>query len=57
MFFLLTWTHLGHQGRPMELRRDFQENFPFILNRFKDSFGNLIATETKQIKLNQRQPN
>ena len=43
-----TWTHLGHQGRPMELRGEFQEHFLFILERFRDSLA--VWRQRRQIK-------
>ena len=45
-----TWTHLGHQGRPMKLRGDFQEHFHLILMRSRDNFGSEKTKMTKQIK-------
>ena len=44
------WTRLGHQGPTMELRYDFQEHCHLILTRLGDSFCNLFATRTQQIK-------
>ena len=40
--FLLTWTHLGHQGCPKELRGDFQEHF-----NLEEQFGQLVCDEDK----------
>ena len=46
-----TWTHLGHQGLPMELWGDFQEHVYLIFTRSRNSFGK-IATKTKQLENN-----
>ena len=40
----------------MELQGDLQEHVPLILSRFKNSFGSLFATETKQTQKHKQKP-
>ena len=45
--FLLTWTHFGHQGRPMELRGDLKEHVCIDCDPIQEQFWQFVCNEDK----------
>ena len=47
LHLFLTWTHLGQQGCPMQLRGDFQENFALIFGPLQGYFWQCVCNDDK----------